>query len=592
MAASGRPAAASPARGQWWWVPGAITVVTIASVIVRHALAAAPEPALSRTRRPPAATRAPTSRCRRTSRRCSRTATSPAGTPRWYDGFPLYTFYFTLPDALVAVGAGSSPTTSPSSWARSSARSCSRSAPGPAAGSSACARPSRRVLAAATLPFLFDYTFTIYGGNLFSTLAGEYSLSFSLSLAILFLGLFACAVREGRHRAGPPSYWPAASSRTSSRRMYALGGAVVLTVIELLPGPLGRSATRACGCGGSDPSTGERLARRTRDAVAGRLDRRHRPAALGLVAGALRPDSAYSTSMGYTNVRRSWALFFPEADTWALVLARAGVVARRRRPQPLRPDPHRARGGLGASALVLDPQGSLYNVRLLPLWFLSVYLMAGWAFGIGLHRGGAAGGASRPALGAGGHVWSRWELGGERRRCRTGRHASAGRRRRRGHRPRSAAPCWAVAVMLGRRPALRRPAVRSPVHVGAERGHELVVLQLRGLRGPARISRVPLGHPDHGGRWAGATGAAAPCGSTTPPRTASARPRRSCSCPTGRTAASTRWRACSSSPRPRTPYHFINQAELSAAPVRARGRAALRACRRDARGRSTCSCSA
>jgi hypothetical protein len=34
-----------------------------------------------------------------------------------------------------------------------------------------------------------------------------------------------------------------------------------------------------------------------------------------------------------------------------------------------------------AIALVVDPQASLYNVRLLPLWFISVYLMAAWAFG-------------------------------------------------------------------------------------------------------------------------------------------------------------------------------------------------------------------
>jgi hypothetical protein len=32
-------------------------------------------------------------------------------------------------------------------------------------------------------------------------------------------------------------------------------------------------------------------------------------------------------------------------------------------------------------ATAVDPQGSLYNVRLLPLWFISVYLMAAWAFG-------------------------------------------------------------------------------------------------------------------------------------------------------------------------------------------------------------------
>ena len=40
-----------------------------------------------------------------------------------------------------------------------------------------------------------------------------------------------------------------------------------------------------------------------------------------------------------------------------------------------------------------------------------------------------------------------------------------------------------------------------------------------------------------------------------------------------------------------TPYHFLNQAELSAGPVRSGGRAAVRPARRDARASSTSSCS-
>jgi len=60
--------------------------------------------------------------------------------------------------------------------------------------------PVPAVLAVATLPFLFDYTWTIYGGNLFSTLAGEYAFSLSLSLALVFVGLFGRGIRDGRHR--------------------------------------------------------------------------------------------------------------------------------------------------------------------------------------------------------------------------------------------------------------------------------------------------------------------------------------------------------------------------------------------------------
>ena len=44
-------------------------------------------------------------------------------------------------------------------------------------------RPIPAALAIATLPFLFDATFTIDGGNLFSTMAGEYAFSLSLALA-------------------------------------------------------------------------------------------------------------------------------------------------------------------------------------------------------------------------------------------------------------------------------------------------------------------------------------------------------------------------------------------------------------------------
>jgi hypothetical protein len=83
--------------------------------------------------------------------------------------------------------------------------------------------------------------------------------------------------------------------------------------------------------------------------------------------------------MGYTNVE-GWAQYFREADTWALVLAGIGVISafliRSRFGITIT-----VLGVVSALATALDPQGSLYNVRLLPLWFISVYLMAAWTFG-------------------------------------------------------------------------------------------------------------------------------------------------------------------------------------------------------------------
>ena len=298
--------------------------------------------------------------------------------PGWYDGFPLYTFYFTLPDFFIAIGGWIIPygvafkmgTILGSVMLPVCAWACGRFF--------RLRPPLPTLLAAATLPFLFDYTFTIYGGNLFSTLAGEYSFSFSLSLAILFLGLFACAVREGRYRGWAAVVLAGCVLSHIVPGMYALGGAVILTIVELLPARWGIADSRLVLWRDDDTV---RSVPRTRTVwwAASTLG-------IGLLLSGwwLVPfglQHAYTTSMGYQNVE-GWGQYFREADTWALVLAGLGAIAAFL---------VRSRFGItvtvlgiaSALATALDPQGSLYNVRLLPLWFISVYLMAAWAFGTG-----------------------------------------------------------------------------------------------------------------------------------------------------------------------------------------------------------------
>jgi hypothetical protein len=60
--------------------------------------------------------------------------------------------------------------------------------------------PMPELFALAGMIFLFDESFSIYGGNVKSTMAGEFSFSIALSFAVLGLGLFAHALRTGRHR--------------------------------------------------------------------------------------------------------------------------------------------------------------------------------------------------------------------------------------------------------------------------------------------------------------------------------------------------------------------------------------------------------
>ena len=118
----------------------------------------------------------------------------------WYAGLPLYRFYMVIPalaivalDVVLPYGiafkivAISGLVTFPFvCWAF-----------GRLAG---FRRPIPELFAFAGLAFLIDESFQIYGGNIKSTMAGEYSFSIALTLAVLGLGLLAHGLRTGRFR--------------------------------------------------------------------------------------------------------------------------------------------------------------------------------------------------------------------------------------------------------------------------------------------------------------------------------------------------------------------------------------------------------
>jgi hypothetical protein len=362
-------------RGSWWWVPGAITIITIVSVIIVTLSQLHPSMLLTNTTTTGGDTGAHIAMPKFLESLVSHGHLT-GWDPGWYDGFPLYTFYFTIPDLFIAIGGWIIPygvafklgTILGSVMLPICAWACGRFF--------RLRAPLPTLLAAATLPFLFDYTFTIYGGNLFSTLAGEYAYSFSLSLAVLFLGLFACAIREGRYRGWAAIVLAGCVLSHIVPGMYALGGAVILTIVELLPAKWGISDA-ALHVWRSDRTAAPVPWTRT-------LWWAGSTVGIGLLLTGwwLVPfglEHAYSSSMGYTNVE-GWAQYFREADAWALVLAGIGavtaVVTRSRFGITVT-----VLGIVSAVATAVDPQGSLYNVRLLPLWFISVYFMAAWAFG-------------------------------------------------------------------------------------------------------------------------------------------------------------------------------------------------------------------
>jgi hypothetical protein len=290
--------------------------------------------------------------------------------PGWYDGFPLYTFYFPLPGMVVVlfnvvfsydvafklVTVLGSVLLPICAWAFGRL--------------SGLRDPLPACLAAATLPFLFEPSFTIYGGNLLSTLAGEFSFSLSLSIGLLFLGVVCRGLRTGRYRVLAGVLFAITLLCHLIPALFVGAGAVVWLVLDA---DVIRSLRTGAG--------GKRARRRVRGRVWWALVTGF--IGLGLTAWWLVPFGAYqayTTNMGYTNVFGFPNLLFPEEARWVLVADAVGLVAmvlRRNRVALFIV----VMGGLSAAAVCLDPQGKLYNVRFLPFWFLCIYLMAGYAVG-------------------------------------------------------------------------------------------------------------------------------------------------------------------------------------------------------------------
>jgi len=118
----------------------------------------------------------------------------------WYGGMPAYRFYMVLPalailliDIVLPYGVAMKfvsvlgiVTLPAACWAF---------------GRLANFRyPMPELFAFAGLAFVLDESFSIYGGNLKSTMAGEFSFSIALSIGILALGLLAAGLRTGKYR--------------------------------------------------------------------------------------------------------------------------------------------------------------------------------------------------------------------------------------------------------------------------------------------------------------------------------------------------------------------------------------------------------
>jgi hypothetical protein len=290
-------------------------------------------------------------------------------TPDWYAGFPALVFYFPLPSLLivaldvvlpygvafklVAVSGLVSLPVSVYFFARMTGLRF----PGPP------------IMAVAAVPFLFDRFHNIWGGNIPSALAGEFSFAMALSLAFVYLGVLARGLDTGRHRALAAVLLACTGLCHMIPTFFALAGTLVLLLM--------------------------------------RLDRRRLKyvVVIGAVAGALAAfwivpfvlRNPYTNNMGWERTDEYIKWLFPwklEQNTrsvpagWApnwsshmrvvAALALSGAIA----SIGLRRRTGIAIAGMAGLALVgfrLLPEGPLWNARLLPFWYLCLYLLAGLA---------------------------------------------------------------------------------------------------------------------------------------------------------------------------------------------------------------------
>ena len=284
----------------------------------------------------------------------------------WYAGFPVLYFYFPLPalvtvllDVALPYGVAFKLVTVAGLVALPFASYFF-------ARSIGFARPVALVGGVGGGTFVFMESFSIFGGNTLSTLAGEFSFSWSFALSLVYLGLVIRRVREGRG--------------------FSVGAGVVLALTAL-----SHIITTMVVVLASLPLLLRRRGAPTLLAAWG----------IGFTLAAfwavpLLGHLQYTTDMGWFPVRGFDAVL--QRELWPLLVpAAAGLAWSIHRRLPVGPIIALIAIAIAGYYLIqyIDYR-KLYNARLLPYWYFSVFFLAGIGIGVGVQtfarrlRGGAS----------------------------------------------------------------------------------------------------------------------------------------------------------------------------------------------------------
>jgi hypothetical protein len=297
--------------------------------------------------------------------------------PDWHAGVPALVFYFPFPALVIALLSAVVPYTITFKLVLALSLMSLPVAAWAFGRLSGLRFPAPALMAVATVPFLFDhFQPQTRGGDLISTLRGEYAFAIGLPLALVFVGILARALDTRRHRAAAAVLLGLVVLSHIFTTLFALAGVAVLVLVR----PIRR-----------------RLFDAAFVVVVG-----------GLLAGfwlvPLRWRYGYVPPGLHDHVGQYLQNLFPFAsrcatrgqcqpgeflatETWHLsvvtLLAGVGVVMSARRGL-------RIGLAIGALALVMAigfvvlPVGQLQNDRFLPFWFLGLYLLAA----VGVAEGG------------------------------------------------------------------------------------------------------------------------------------------------------------------------------------------------------------
>jgi hypothetical protein len=268
----------------------------------------------------------------------------------WYNGFPLLTFYFPLPPLLVDLLSFLIPYDIAFKLITLLGSLALPPLMYVLGRSAKLKEPYPTVLALASLGYLFDRTYTIDGGNIASTLAGEYSFSLALAFGVAFLAVVFSGLNSNKKIAGAAVLY----ALTALSHLLPAFFVAAVAIVYVLLGPDRREILKLALAG----AVGTLLC--------------------GLWLIPFAANIYYTTSMGWTKVTTYVNALAPDELRPWIYLAVLGVVFSVYR---------RRRLGLTFSvvavvsvvAFVLLPQGAVYNARALPFFVMSIYVLAATA---------------------------------------------------------------------------------------------------------------------------------------------------------------------------------------------------------------------